>query len=203
MIFGQIQRRHRGLHIADAAEIKWKKNRKNKNKNSTAGLGELFLNNPNYGCLQGGSSHIRGNRRFYSERERAGGRERGGGRQGGREREADLCSTVGPITWKWCSLNDAPVLSSMGALRSSTCQLATSYTGAPVLGDKLGWLDHMGLTGSKEFWGLWKNIGPPFWKWKNISFKVLQEPKNITRTSTHNWFEVPYIVRQKPYNNTK
>lgn len=95
MVFGQIQRRHRGLHIADAAEIKWK-NRKNKNKNSTAGLGELFLNNPNYGCLRGGSSHIRGNRRFYSERERA-------GREAGREGERG-----GPV--QYCGPNNLKVM---------------------------------------------------------------------------------------------
>lgn len=183
-----------------------KKNRKNKNKNSTAGLGELFLNNPNYGCLQGGSSHIRGNRRFYSERERAGGRERGG--EGGREgrREGDR---GGPV--QYCGPNNLKVMFS--EWRASFVQygcteelhLSTSYVlhWCSCPGDKLGWLEHMGLTGSKEFWGLWKNIGPPFWKWKNISFKVLQEPKNITRTSTHNWFEVPYILRQKSYNNTK
>lgn len=82
-----------------------KKNRKNKNKNSTAGLGELFLNNPNYGCLQGGSSHIRGNRRFYSERERAGGREREG--EGGREgrREGDR---GGPV--QYCGPNNLKVM---------------------------------------------------------------------------------------------
>lgn len=81
-------------------EITIQKKKETREKNNAAGLGELFLNNPNYGCLQGGSSHIRGISRFYSERwrEREGGREgwgEGKKKEGEGESEADLCGIVG------------------------------------------------------------------------------------------------------------
>lgn len=64
------------------------------------------------------------------------GREGGGAGGGEREGEADLCSVVGPETTSEASnvsLNDAPVFFSMGAPRSSACQQAKSFSGAPAL----------------------------------------------------------------------